>query len=114
MKHEENSKDIGAEILLEIKNSEKKADDTLNDARKQRDSIIQEAVDASSKLIESKRSELSKQSEKKISDFKEKSHLLREEKLNEGKGIVKQVRSKSDKNVPKAVDHIIAKFEEMI
>ena len=44
----------------------------------------------------------------------EKAKLIREEKLAEGKAIAKQLRAKAEKNIPKAVDFVIKKFEEMM
>lgn len=114
MKHEETAMDEGAGILLEIRDSEKKADEILEDARKQADSILQEANAEAAKLLESKQAEIIKQNEKKVADFREKSSLLREGKLVEGKASVKALKTKSEKNIPKAADYIAKKFEEMI
>jgi vacuolar-type H+-ATPase subunit H len=116
MEHEEHlhNEDSGAAILLEIKESERKADQMLEDAKKQKDAILQEANAEASKMIESKQAEIAKQNEKKVSDFREKASLLREEKLAEGKSGAKSLKSKSEKNTAKAADYIAKKFEEMI
>ncbi|MEK6942731.1 MAG: hypothetical protein AABX00_01565 [Nanoarchaeota archaeon] len=114
MEHEHNDLDAGAEILLEIRDSEKKADEIIADARKQKDEILQEANSNAAKMLESGHIDIAKQNEKKISDFKEKSSLLKEDKLSEGKARSKLLKSKSDKNIAKAADYITKKFEEMM
>ena len=114
MEQEHNEQDIGAGILLEIKDSEKKADEMLEDARKQKETIMQEANANAAKMLESKQIEITKQNEKKVSDFREKTSLLREDRLAEGKANVKILKSKSEKNIAKAVEHITKKFEEMM
>ncbi|HLC50134.1 MAG TPA: hypothetical protein VJI97_01780 [Candidatus Nanoarchaeia archaeon] len=114
MKHEHEETDAGAGILLEIKESEKKADEILEDARKQKDQILHEANANAAKALESGQIDIAKQNDKKVSDFREKSSLLKEDKLSEGKARSKLLKSKSDKNVSKAADYIAKKFEEMI
>ncbi|MBI3027642.1 hypothetical protein HYY70_06035 [Candidatus Woesearchaeota archaeon] len=103
-----------AEILLEIKEAEKKADEIMEKARRERESIIQEATRNSSKLLEEKQEEIRKLQEKKTMGFNEKAELIRKEKLAEGKSIAKQTKIKTEKNVAKAVEFMMKKFEEMI
>ena len=52
--------------------------------------------------------------DRNIMDFREKLKFRKEEKLAEGKNTANQLRQKSDKNISKAVDFIIKKFDEMI
>ena len=47
-------------------------------------------------------------------DFREKAKLIGEEKSAEGKMAAKQLKAKSEKNIGKAVDSILKKFEEMV
>ena len=47
-------------------------------------------------------------------DFREKAKLLKEDKLAEGKIPVKQLKTKAEKNIAKAVELVLKKFEEMI
>ena len=100
-------------ILAEIRESEKKADEILEKARREKDSIIQQAARDSSKLISSKEDEIKKNQEAKLADFREKSKLIAEEKMAEGKISAKQVKSRSEKNAAKAVEFVMKKFEEM-
>ena len=103
-----------AEILSEIRDSEKKADEIIERAKRQSESILQEAIKNSSKLLPVNEDEVRKAQEKKIMDFREKAKIIKEEKLMEGKSIVKQLKSKEEKNVAKAVELVLEKFEEMI
>ena len=103
-----------AEILTEIRDSERKADEILERAKREKESIIQEAIKNSSKLLDAKEEEIKKAKEKKIIEFRDKAKLIREEKLAEGKIAVKQLKAKAEKNIAKAVEFVIKKFEEMI
>lgn len=101
-----------AEILSEILDSEKKADEMLERAKRERESIVQEALRSSSKLLSEKEEEIRKSQEKKIADFRDKAKLIREEKSGEGKSIAKQLKTKAEKNIPKAVELVMKRFED--
>ena len=103
-----------AEILSEIRESEKRADEIIERAKKEKEAIIQEAIRNSTKLFAAKEEEIRKAQEKKIMDFREKAKLIKEEKIADGKAAVKQTRAKADKNIAKAVELVIKKFEELI
>jgi vacuolar-type H+-ATPase subunit H len=76
--------------------------------------MIHKAKINSSKLFGAKEEEIKKTQEKKLIDFREKSKLITEEKIGEGRKTAKQVKTKSEKNVSKAVDFVIKKFEKLI
>ena len=103
-----------AEILIEIRESEKKAEEIIERAQKEKESIIQEAGRNSSRLLSEKQDEIRKSQEKKIMDFREKARLIREEKSAEGKAAVKQLKANAEKNVAKAVELVMKKFEEAV
>jgi len=103
-----------AEILTEIKDAEKRADETIERAKSEKERILQEATRNSSKLLGEKEIEIKKLQEKKVIDFREKARLIKEEKLAEGKTLTKQLKTKAEKNIAKAVDAVLKKFEEMI
>lgn len=103
-----------AEILIEIRDSEKKAEEIIERAKKEKESIIQVANRNSLKLLAEKQEEISKVQEKKLADFREKARLIREEKSAEGKAAVKQLKAKAEKNVAKAVEIVMKKFEEAV
>ena len=105
---------IESSILTEIKEFEKKADEILERANKQKDSIIYDSVVNSSKLLSAKEGEIKKLQEKKTMEFKDKSKLIIDEKITEGKITAKQIKTKSEKNIPKAVEFVMKKFEEMM
>jgi len=103
-----------AEILSEIKEAEKKADEIIEMAKKESESILHNAAVNSSKLLTERQEEIKKSKEKKIMDFRDKAKLIKEEKLAEGKVMVKQIKSKAEKNISKAIDFVLQKFEETI
>ncbi|MBI2658228.1 hypothetical protein HYX08_06065 [Candidatus Woesearchaeota archaeon] len=103
-----------AEILTEIRESEKRAVEIIEKAGRESESIMQEAARNSSKLLPEKEAEIRKSQEKKIMDFREKARLIREEKLAEGRLGVKQLKAKAEKNIPKSVEFIMKKFEEAV
>ncbi|MBI2647021.1 hypothetical protein HYW99_00940 [Candidatus Woesearchaeota archaeon] len=102
------------EILREIKEAEKKAEEILEMAKSEKEAIIREAVRNSSKLLAIKEEEIRKSQEKKLIEFRDKARLLKEEKLAEGRLIAKQIKAKSEKNIAKSVEFVMKKFEEMV
>lgn len=103
-----------AEILTEIKDAEKRADETIERAKSEKERLLQEAISNSSKLLSEKENEIKKLQEKKIMEFRDKARLIKEEKLAEGKSIVKQAKTKAEKNISKAVELVMKKFEKSI
>ena len=103
-----------SEILQEIREAEKKADEILERAKLERESILRDAHVNSSKLLLQKEEELRKLEEKKLMDFRGKAKLIREEKISDGNAISRQLKSKAEKNILKSVDFVMKKFEEMI
>ena len=65
-------------------------------------------------MLAAKEEELRKLQERKIMDFREKTKLMKEEKIAEGKIQLKQLKAKAEKNAAKAVELVLHKFEEMI
>ncbi len=100
------------EILSEIRDAEKKADDILEKAKIESESILREASRNSSRLSINMQEEIIKASEKRILDFREKLKFLKEEKLAEGNEIISELKAKAQKNIPKAVGLVMQKFEE--
>ena len=90
-------------ILGEIKEYEKKADDIIERAKGQKESIILEAIKNSAKLLAERQEETRKAQDKRIMESRDKARLLKEEKLAEGKQAAKHVMAKSEKNVSKAL-----------
>ena len=103
-----------AEILIEIKDSEKKADEIIERAKKEKEEVIHKETVNSSMILAEKQNEIRRLQEKKVINFRENAKLITEEKLAEGKIAVKQAKTKSEKNIAKAVDFVIKKFEEVI
>ena len=103
-----------AEILIEIKESEKKADEIIERANREKEAILHQAAINSSKILTAKEEEIRKLQEKKIMEFRDKARLVKEEKIAEGRSMAKQMKAKSEKNIPKAVEFVLKKFEEMI
>ncbi len=110
----EESQDKEAEILAEIRASERNADEVLKKAEAEKEAILHEAAASSSRMLAAAEAEIRKSQDAKIMDFRDKSRLIREEKIAEGKATVKQLKAKAEKNIPKAAEFVIRKFEEMI
>ena len=111
-KSEERSIDI--QILVDIREAEKKADSILERAREDKESVMHDAViEASKKFAQSSEGVLNEQ-KKKIKEFKEKSGFIREEKINEGMLQAKQIKAKSTKKIEDAANFITVKFEETL
>ena len=85
------------EILLEIKEAEKKAEDIAEKGRREKEMILREAPMSSAKLLAEKQEEFRKMQEKKTMDFREKAKLIREEKISEGSAAAKQQKAKAEK-----------------
>ena len=102
------------EILKEIRDSEKRAEDMLEKAKVESDAILDDAQKNSSELLSKKKGEIRKLQEKKLSGSRAKAESLKKEKLEEGKKAVKQLRTKAGKNVGKAVDFVMENFEAAV
>ena len=103
-----------AEILTEIRDSEKESEDIVEKAKKEKEEIIAKAIRNSSDLLTNKTEEIRKLQEKKIMDFRDKSKSIKNKKLEEGKKIAKQISNKAQKNFSNALEFVMRKFEEMI
>ena len=101
-------------VLSEIKESEKKAEEILEKAKSEQNSIIHQARIVASNILSKKSEDIKKIQEKKVMEFRDKVKLLNEEKLIEGRTLAKQLKSKADRNSGKAVELVMKKFEEMV
>ena len=106
--------DLEVNILAEIRSAEKKADELLQRAKAERDSILHEASSSASGFVSRRMEEIKNGHDRKISDYREKAKLIKEEKLAEGKDAIKAMKSKSDRNLQKAVEFVVKRFEEMV
>ena len=113
MENTEDTKET--EILKEIRGSEQKADEIVSNAEIEKQRILNNAKRNSSKLLVEKKEEIRKAQEKKLMDFKSNvSSIINTEKAEDGKKIAGQIKAKAEKNMNKAVDFVMKKFEEMI
>jgi vacuolar-type H+-ATPase subunit H len=96
-------------IIGEVREEKKRS---IERAKSEKERILQEAIRNSSKSLGEKENEIKKLQEKKVIDFRDKARLIKEEKLTEGKAAVKQSKAKGEKNIAKAVELVIKKFEE--
>lgn len=103
-----------AEILIEIKEAEKKADEVIERANREKESMLHQAAINSTKMLAAKEQEIRKLQEKKIMEFRDKARLIKAEKIADGKSMAKQLKAKAEKNISKAVEFVLKKFEDMI
>ena len=116
MHHSAETQEIAKETLIlgEIKEAEKKADEIIESAKRQKESIIQDARANASRMAALSEAEIRKSHEKKLMDFKEKSKLLFEDRVSEHMILARQAKAKAEKNMVKSTEFVIKKFEEMI
>ncbi len=103
-----------AEILKEIRTSEEESEGMLKKAEAEKQRIIEKAKKDSLKAISDKKGEIIKEQDEKLAALREKAASLRNEKLQESKKSVMQLKAKAQKNISKAVDFAMEKFEGMI
>ncbi len=102
------------DILSSIREAEQEAEEILRKAQIEKDEIIKRAQKGAEELFQRRMEEIKKAQEKKISEFKAKSSSAYKDKIDEGKKQAKQLQSKAEKNLDKAVDFAINKVEGMI
>ena len=103
-----------AEILSDIRNSEKKAEEIIEKAGIDSQDIVNEAQRNSLQQLKAKKDELANLQDRKVVDSRAEAEALKKEKLEEGMKIVEQMKKKAEKNIGKAVDAVMNKFEEAI
>lgn len=103
-----------AEILTEIKESEKKAEEIIESAKREKEEIVKKALKNSLELLAVKKEEIRKSQEKKLADFINESNSKGNEKIVNSKKLLDQIRAKAEKNVDKAVEFVTGKFKEMM
>ena len=100
------------EILTEIRDAEKKAEDILEKAKAESQLFLQEASKNSSHLLSKGQEDAAKSMEKKISDFREKLRFLKEENIAKANEAIRDLKANAQKNIPQAVGLVMEKFEE--
>ena len=103
-----------AEILTEIKESEKKAEEIIERAKREKEEIMQKALKNSLDLLAVKKEELRKAQEKRLADFINESNSRKNETLVNSKKLLDQIRAKAEKNIDKAVEFVMDKFKGMM
>ena len=102
------------EILKEIRNSEEESEGILKEAEAEKQRIIEKAKNDSLKAISDKKDEIIREREEKLAALRERAASLRNEKLQESKKSAIQLKAKAQKNISKAVELVMEKFEEAI
>ncbi|NOQ55198.1 MAG: hypothetical protein GQ477_00145 [Nanohaloarchaea archaeon] len=108
------SNTVGAEILLEIKNVEKKAAKLEIDAEKKRETTLKKARDMASSWIDDAETEAEEISAKMLSDARMKIQEQKDCNLDISKKETSAFVKKSEKNIPEAVDHVTSAFLDKI
>jgi|ETNmetMinimDraft_11_1059920.scaffolds.fasta_scaffold234760_1 ATP synthase H subunit len=101
-----------AEIFKEIKEVEKKVEGIIENAKEQSEKVILEARKNSNDLLSKKQKEADKKKESMIDEAKGKIKVESDIKVEEGKKGIEKEKKKISKNVDKAVNFILKKFEE--
>ena len=103
-----------AEILKEIRTSEEESEGMLKKAEAEKQKIIEKAKKDSLKAISDSKGRIMREQEEKLVALREKASSLRNENLQESQSSIAQLKAKAEKNISKAVDFVIKKFEEMV
>ena len=101
-------------ILKEIKDAEQKAKDIAARADKEKENIIQDAIQRSAALFEQRKLELENKSK---AELEKKRKELEEEKaaaVGKAKKEAELLEKNAKKNSHNAVEHVLEKFEESI
>lgn len=103
-------KEQDSAIFIEIAEAEKKADEIIESAIKEKEKLINDAKRNLSSLILKTTEEIDKGREKKIQDFQSNAYVLKEGRLDEAKGQIKKFEQKPHKNMQHAVDIVFSRF----
>ena len=103
-----------AYVLKDIRNAEKESDSILEKAEKEKEKILNEAQKKAEEIFQKEKESAKDFHEKKLVDFRSKSDSMLKEKIEEGRKQAAQLESKAKKNMDKAFDFIMKKFEEML
>lgn len=101
-------------IFLQIRESEKKADELIENAKKEHEKRINEAKKNALSMMIKKTEEIQKEKEKELNEIKERLASETKNALETGKRKLEDGKRKYSKNIDKAVEFIIKKFEGQI
>ena len=102
------------EILISIRESEAASEEILKKAQAEKDAILKSAQKEADDTLRASAEEIKKSQERKISELNSKFDPIKKEKIEDSTKQIRQLEVKSEKNMEKAVELIIAKIEEMI
>ena len=100
--------------LKEIKETEKKAEDMINNAHKKSESILAEAKENMLKAIELKKHELTAHKEELLSKKKKGLEEEREKILRDAQQKIQQVEQNAKKHEKQAIDALLKTFKAEI
>ena len=102
------------EILISIRESEAAFEEILKKEQAEKDAILKSAQKEADDTLRASAEEIKKSQERKISELNSKFDSIKKEKIEDSAKQIGQLEVKSEKNMEKAVELIIAKIEEMI
>jgi len=101
-------------IFLEIKEFEKRADEAVEKANKEKEGILQGARLKASRLIREAEEQAEREKGKKVASFADKLKQANEVKIAEERLRVGQMKKNASKKMGEAVEFVLKKFEEMM
>ncbi|MBI2661594.1 hypothetical protein HYX09_05015 [Candidatus Woesearchaeota archaeon] len=103
-----------AEIFIEIKEAEKKAEDILQRANSDGEKLVQDAKSKASSQLMHGTSSIDREKADKLQEFREKVYVLKDTKLSEGNEAISKLKEKSKKSMDATVKFINEKFLETL
>ena len=105
---------VSADILLEIKQVEKKAFILEQDAEKKREKTLAKSKQMATSWVEDAKDEAEETSKKMLDDAKIRIQEKRDSALDISKKETSAFVKKSEKNILKATDHIVSEFLDTV
>ena len=100
------------EIFKSLKEAEKSEEDMLKKAEKEKEAIIQKAKHDTIRLANEEEDKIKEMEEQRTTEGSAGIKKIKQEILNKGKHDVAALIKESEKNIGKAADLVMKKFEE--
>ncbi len=103
-----------ADVILKIKETEKKADLLESQALKKKEKKIEKARSIASGWLEDAKKEADKKEKKKISDARKRIKKKRDAMVEKSRKEADRMRSDARKRIPKAADYVVSDFISIV
>ncbi|NQV08800.1 hypothetical protein HQ529_03035 [Candidatus Woesearchaeota archaeon] len=101
-------------ILEEIKEAEKKSKRIVENSHIKKELIIQKGKEKAKEMIKEQETKSEQEKEKEVSSKMKQLEETKQEIIRNGDKEVKKIGSTAEKNISKAVDYVLKKFNEKV